>query len=166
MRTRSNPPKYLMVQKWLDQNKSEDKSKDEISMILSNLYLTSRRCVSIATIKKYNICSIVSIGEKLKQDEISFLRDYLFLDILDSSEKAHLMKNALKYTRTFITSNIAKGPVLVHCHLGISRSPTIVIDYLVSIGQTPEEALKHVKFHRRCIYPNLGYLQILFGDSN
>ncbi len=166
MRTRSNSPKYLEILRWLNRYKTNNTNdtKNDISIILPNLYLTSRKSISVAMIKDYNIHAILSIGSKLKKDEISCLCDYLFLNIPDSSEKAYMMKNILSETQTFIDTNIDKGPILVHCQRGISRSPTIIINYLISVGWNPEESIKHVKTCRECIYPNEGYLQLLFGN--
>ena len=166
MRTRSNSPKYLEILRWLNQHKTNKPNNDisTISTILPNLYLTSRKGISVAMIKDYNIQAILSIGSKLKKDEISCLGDYLFLNIPDSSEKACMMKNILSETKIFIDTNIDKGPILVHCQMDISRSPTIIISYLISVGWNPKESIKHVKTCRECIYPNEGYLQLLFGS--
>ena len=165
MRTRSNSPKYLAIARWLDQYKTHHSTENDISIILPNLYLTSRKGVSLDNIKRCSIQAIISVGVKLKQNEISFLRDYLFLNIPDTSEKTYMMENILPEAQTFIDTNITKGPVLVHCQMGISRSPTIVINYLVSIGWKPEESIKHVKSCRDCIRPDEAYLQLLVGDQ-
>lgn len=56
---------------------------------------------------------------------------------------------------------LAGGRVLVHCYMGLSRSSTIALSYLmIKKGMTVEEALKTV---RRCrgVRPNDGFLRQL-----
>lgn len=51
------------------------------------------------------------------------------------------------------------GHVLVHCVAGISRSPTIVIAYLMrTLNISLQEALTHVKGKRAIVSPNLDFL--------
>jgi protein-tyrosine phosphatase len=48
--------------------------------------------------------------------------------------------------------------VLVHCFAGISRSPTIVLAYLMKNGYRFSDAFKILKTQRECINPNLHFL--------
>lgn len=62
----------------------------------------------------------------------------------------------------FIDEGIANGGILVHCHAGISRSPTIIIGYLMSRKRmTLEEAFHFVKQKKTIIKPNHGFLEQL-----
>lgn len=64
----------------------------------------------------------------------------------------------------FIEEGIAKGAVLVHCQLGMSRSPTAVMAFLmVREGKSFQDALVHVLKCRRSISPNPGFCQQLKG---
>jgi len=52
--------------------------------------------------------------------------------------------------------------ILVHCEGGISRSPTIVIAYLMKYHKmTLKEAMEHVSEKRPIISPNLGFMNEL-----
>jgi len=63
----------------------------------------------------------------------------------------------------FIEEGRAKNcKVLVHCEGGISRSPTIVIAYLMRYnGMTLKDALEHVSQKRPIISPNMGFMNEL-----
>jgi len=64
----------------------------------------------------------------------------------------------------FITS--ATGPVLVHCHAGMSRSASIVIYYLMrSQNLTYADAYALCKSKRKCIGPNTSFVQQLQSVS-
>jgi len=58
----------------------------------------------------------------------------------------------------FIDQGMQNGGVLVHCRAGISRSPTIVIGYLMwKEGMSLAEAYGLVKEKRPIILPNRGF---------
>ena len=66
-------------------------------------------------------------------------------------------------TYIFIKKNLDKGnTVWVHCYAGISRSPTIVIAYIMrEFRMIYEEAFELVKKYRPIIKPNDGFVQQL-----
>lgn len=52
--------------------------------------------------------------------------------------------------------------MLVHCEAGTSRSPTIVVAYLMrKRGWGVEEALGYVGGRRKCVNPNKGFMKDL-----
>jgi len=53
----------------------------------------------------------------------------------------------------------ANAGVLIHCHAGVSRSPTIAIAYLMKRAPMPmSEAYRFVKSRRSIISPNLNFM--------
>ncbi|XP_076338063.1 dual specificity protein phosphatase MPK-4 isoform X2 [Tachypleus tridentatus] len=61
-------------------------------------------------------------------------------------------------TNSFIKEGQEKGACFVHCFMGISRSATVVIAYLMNRYQLCyEEAYHMVKKKRNCILPNNGF---------
>ncbi len=55
-----------------------------------------------------------------------------------------------------------KGKIIVHCALGVSRSPAAIMAYLIKYkGLTMEEAFKTIKSKREFINPNKGFLDQL-----
>jgi protein-tyrosine phosphatase len=64
----------------------------------------------------------------------------------------------------FITNALIdpKARVLCHCYAGASRSPTVVIAYLLSsMNMTVDEALNYVRVKRGITRPNPGFVQQL-----
>ena len=69
----------------------------------------------------------------------------------------------LEKATSFINqAHINKGIILVHCQLGISRSTSCVIAYLIKyMGYTTMNALDFIKKKRSQVMPNFGFLQQL-----
>lgn len=66
-------------------------------------------------------------------------------------------------TNNFISTALKQGgKVLVHCHAGISRSPTIVIAYLMKeYGQSWQSMLRYLQQKRSIVNPNWGFINQL-----
>jgi hypothetical protein len=81
----------------------------------------------------------------------------LDIDVPDSDRAK--MEPHLAATRQFITDALSQGGVvLVNCFAGISRSATIVIDFLMHRdGLDFKTARNRVKAQRMCIKPNAGF---------
>lgn len=64
----------------------------------------------------------------------------------------------------FVAEQIrADRAVLLHCEAGMSRSPTMVMAYLVKeLGLSCHQADAHVRAVRPSIHPNLGFCQLLW----
>lgn len=69
---------------------------------------------------------------------------------------------------SFIQSALAQGgKVLVHCAMGVSRSPTVVCAYLMSTQRlSARAAIQYVRKRRPKIHPNYGFMKqlIAFGE--
>lgn len=84
---------------------------------------------------------------------VSYLRfdlyDYPFQDILGS----------LPIVYEFLEENLQRGNVLVHCIMGISRSASLVIGYLLLkfSDLSYDHIFKYIKSHRQKINPNRGF---------
>ncbi|KAL7267385.1 hypothetical protein RUND412_010030 [Rhizina undulata] len=124
-----------------------------VDEIVPNLFLTEQNIIS------RNITHVVSIFEgrvnlpstnpPLKQLHIR-LNDYSSEDILGE----------LSRTTDFIREALdGGGRVVVHCLMGISRSPTVVAAYLIATkGLSAGEAVQQVKNRRGRVCPNMGFL--------
>lgn len=64
-------------------------------------------------------------------------------------------ENAIKFLAKAKAEN---ANVLVHCYAGISRSPTIILAYLMNNGSSFQDAIQFLKDQRECIDPNLHFV--------
>ena len=92
---------------------------------------------------------------------------YCQLNIIDSSTT-----NIIQFfDQAFAFIELArrnKQKILIHCKLGISRSPSILIGYLIKyMGYTTESAIDFLKSIRTQVYPNPGFIsQIYLYEQN
>jgi len=108
-----------------------------------------------------NIKGIISIGDdeadQVKHHQVN--GDARVLPITVPDELESKIDVCFAQTREFINEILASGgSVLVHCWGGISRSPTIVIAYLMNeFGMSLQDALDAVRTARRKIKPNMAF---------
>lgn len=85
------------------------------------------------------------------------------LDTPSTDLRPHL-EGASQYIASALLSG---GNVLVHCQQGVSRSPAIVIAYLIhNLGMSYDQAHALVKWCRPCINPNPGFVAALRAWEN
>jgi predicted protein tyrosine phosphatase len=166
-RTRQNPEPHLEASKWLSQFPSGQKT-DIISPVTfsekGQLFLSNRSVITDYSIRQNNIKAIISVGKdnKLPDHLVQLLDAYQCYDIDDNMDELNvsLMTCAFIETRPFITQYLHSGNVLVHCRAGASRSPTIVLDYLVNVLNIDFiQAVKQLKHARLCINPHPLFLR-------
>jgi len=117
-------------------------------IIPGRLYLGDKEnAQNLNTLLQHNITHIVNVTP----DVPCFYPQqftYLQLPVDDNTED---LTNHLEQAREFIHSGQA---VFVHCHVGASRSPTVVIYYLMkNCGWSYEHSLKHVRSKRFLAFP-------------
>lgn len=111
---------------------------------------------------RYGVRHVVRLGEPL--DFVKHYKthpDVVYHDIvIADSVRCHLTKELLDAAVRFIHE--AQGPVLVHCIQGVSRSPSIVIAYLMATSEMGfRETRLYVKGKRPCIRPNDTFIKDL-----
>ncbi|KAG1705580.1 hypothetical protein DVH05_003267 [Phytophthora capsici] len=94
---------------------------------------------------------------------LNFLEDFTYLQLqvadLSSVNISEFFDEALGFIDTALSSG---GKVLVHCFMGISRSATIVLAYLIARqALTLPDALRELRRVRPQIKPNSGFYQEL-----
>lgn len=130
----------------------------QIAYILPGLYLSSQDpVVNKEILQKHEIHHILSIGidASIKFDNIK----YYYCDLLDlpESDLSVAIKKCIKIINEHRNENI-----LVHCNAGVSRSPAIIISYIMAYEKVSyDDAYTKVKNVRNCIKPNEGFVQQL-----
>jgi protein-tyrosine phosphatase len=87
---------------------------------------------------------------------------YMHLPLEDMEDV--ILKDHFEEAISFIETALEQSNhrVLVHCHLGISRSTTIVLAYLMkAYNSTLLSAFKFLRYRRPIVCPNPGFLQQL-----
>ncbi|KAK1832960.1 protein-tyrosine phosphatase-like protein, partial [Podospora conica] len=164
--------------------------KYRVSAITPNLLIGDIiSSASIALLMRHSVTAIVSLtryrNEEWDRPANRVLIPqalHLHVPILDSPNEdilshlpticdfidLHLSKPITTTTTAFSSSSTttqhhpSDSRVLVHCHIGKSRSPTAVAAYLMrSQGLSVEEALRVIKAGREIAEPNAGFLKQL-----
>lgn len=140
-------------------------AKSEINEIVPGLYLSSYGGASnIDYLKRIGITDIINLSDKENVAPTEF--NYHRIQIADDPDAD--IKQYFAITNSIIDSVLETGgKVLVHCTAGVSRSPTIILAYLmVKNGYYMEEAFNFVYEKRRVIHPNEGFIQQLEQYTN
>ncbi|KAM3127151.1 hypothetical protein pb186bvf_020745 [Paramecium bursaria] len=122
-----------------------------------NLYLGSFQ--SLQLLKQNDIKAIVTILDDNKPEaDVQFHYYKEMMDIPGSD-----ISLIFQETYQFIDDHLKTGNVLVHCMMGISRSSTIVIQYLMQKQKMRVgDAFLYVQQRRPIIHPNEGFMQKLY----
>lgn len=137
---------------------------DAVSVIIpSALYLgPCSSASSIPFLTSNSINHVLSIGStpSPRVDDVTYHR--LGLKDSTSSSIASTIDSAIEVIDNALGSNKGRGRILVHCSAGVSRSPTVVVGYLMKKrGMSLKVALGHVVRARPQVSPNPGFLEQL-----
>lgn len=133
-----------------------------ISEILPNLFLGNigaakqRKLLERHNIKY--IVRVLNIPDHIFENEYT----YHIVNIEDADDVD--ISQHFDAATDFIQSkmDLNDGNVFVHCAQGKSRSPSVVIAYLIrKRGMSLKEALTHVQKCRPVVYPNSGFMEQL-----
>ena len=127
-----------------------------------------------------DIKTIICVNDRFKSSKNMYLYEELNINHYHIQEYDIPLTNLLKYfnkTNKIIKNSIKNEEnVLVHCTMGISRSTTIVLSYLLysnyinNNNTSEDEKLKilynYVKSKRDIVYPNIGFHDQLKSYEN
>ena len=132
------------------------------SQIFNWLYLGSyRNACDVKDLQNLKInyilnCAIECENKNLPSDINVFhakINDYPYFQISSYFDKTNSFINKAK---------LSGGNILIHCQLGISRSTTCLIAYMIKhLGYTTLSALQHIKRKRPQVMPNFGFIHQL-----
>jgi len=139
-------------------------NKRAASKIAPRLYLTCLATAKDVTqLANLGITHVVSAIEAAPTFSSTYPLRTLHISVSDYDGEDIL--SHLPSTTSFIRGALAESPnnrVLVHCLMGVSRSTTVVIAYLIATTKmTPREALDAVRAKRAFVRPNRGFMSQL-----
>lgn len=141
----------------------DEKPDLQVASVIPGLYLSSQDpAVCSDILKKYEIRHILSIGVDISEKFHDI--QYHNCDLLDLPE-TNIIALLKKYIDIIHMNR--KENILVHCNAGVSRSPAIIIAYLMIVMKLSyDEAYDKVKAVRSCIRPNDGFVKQLRSIEN
>ena len=164
---------HVTMYEWVVKNhpdKYKDNPKeyrDTISPIFvskNTLFLSSFKAITYKKLIENDIKTIITIGSRLRKINLSFLSTYKCFNVEGSGHPKTLevMNDLLHKSREIIAVSLLTGNVLVHCGAGVSRSPKIVLDYLINKAKLePEYAIQLLKTKRDCVVPHLKFIKLV-----
>ena len=142
--------------------------RNEINRIVLTLYLTSFEGAENADeLKRIKATHIVAVGREFmdntKNQAVALGVKFYNLDITDKESQSGAMGAALRNAANFIRDALKqkKARVVVHCAAGESRSPTVVIAYLMAYQQFDLRNAFECVPNRLGVWPNAGFMQEL-----
>ncbi len=140
--------------------KPSNRLKTNITKILDNLYISDyETSTNYSLLKSLGIKQIISVGKELPEHQTDDFK-IKYIKVLDSPT----VDISKYFDETY--DFIKKDTTLVHCAMGISRSSTIVLAYLIRDQRMPlSQALAYVKSKRHSINPNKGFHDLLYQYS-
>jgi len=146
---------------------------NEISEIIPHLYLSNWfTSNNTSVLNEYKIKGIITLETRPKPDHVLMYYknhgiDNMYINLPDSTDAGIIQY--FDKTFDFINKHIHKGEnVLVHCWAGISRSSTIVLNYIIrkmyqnnDVTTCPcrliDEVIEYTRKKRSIINPNDGF---------
>ncbi len=124
------------ILKYLDEN--DGPGINNIDQILQHVYLSNyQNATNKQVLRQYRIKEILFINESKKTDETMKLYEELeinhnYLYAIDGNVKFTEFMELVEHAYDLIVKAItSKKNILIHCSAGISRSPTVVIYYVL-----------------------------------
>ncbi|KAL7721286.1 protein-tyrosine-phosphatase [Entamoeba marina] len=137
----------------------------KVTQILPNLFLTNRTSAQDHnTFRDYNIGAVLSLTtntanypDGVKSKHIHIQDSFFFLI-------QPYLEESFKFINEMMNNNLN---VLVHCEIGLSRSASAVIAYLMKTNKwTFKKAFLYVKERRPLVCPNPGFIMQLYEYQN
>jgi len=126
-------------------------------LYLGNMYTAKERDLMV----QHNIKYIVNVSHNF---ENFFPETFVYYNVAVQDKEGTNILQYLRQANRFIENsrNCGNGAVLVHCKGGISRSPTVVIAYLMYQYQLSlKHAIGYMKSRKPGINPNPGFMSQL-----
>jgi len=132
-----------------------------MQIVMPYIYLGNELNASrLEELKYFNINTIVNVACNVENYYLD-LYNYIKYE-WDDALKFNISKEIDEIVETMHKLVVQKKNVLIHCALGISRSPSVIIAYMIKYGgYTCQNALERLKQIRHYIQPNINFIQQL-----
>ena len=134
------------------------------SKILNWLFLgTFKNANNFDEINTFGIKHILNCAVEIIPKNIPNNIKYCHINMLDDQNIDITLY--FKKAFGFIEQARKKGEkILIHCKLGISRSPALLIGYFIKYrGFTTDSALEFIRSKRSQVHPNIGFIEQLYS---
>ena len=135
-----------------------------INGISGKLYIGGRCALNIHT--TFNIHHLITLFDF---DKKILNTHHDIYDIHDTQiqEDVKIFEKHLGSISQSIHKSLSEGKnVCVHCKAGISRSATVIADYLLTFQETDSQTLRYIKSFRPIINPNPSFVELLERRHN
>lgn len=132
-----------------------------MSKIVEKLYLGDwNDAQDLEGLQRRNISHILNSAFELYN---VFPRMFTYKSIKADDMPSYDMSPYFEEAADWIHNSLQVGTgVFVHCHMGISRSTTLMISYFIKYqGWTFDQALNHIRRLRPIVHPNSGFVKQL-----
>ena len=156
-----NKRKCSLCNKYIDIYRFNTHVNLHPSQIFSWLYLGSyQNACNLTDLKDLKINYILNCAEECQNKNYP---DINYFQVKINDFPNFNISLYFKKTNEFINQAKLSGKnILIHCQLGISRSTTCLIAYMIKyMGYTTASAIQYIKNKRPHIMPNFGFLQQL-----
>ncbi|KAH3760508.1 dual specificity protein phosphatase 1 [Pelomyxa schiedti] len=147
------------------------KHRENPDLVIPGLYLGDQiNAYDRQTLSRFNITHVLSVAVITNMEaHVRAFPSGVVLDAMTLPDEVGADITCYFHRAIdFIDQALQRGSVLVHCVWGMSRSPTIVIAYLMQRkGMSFWAALRYLKHVRPIVSPNSGFKQqlIAFGKT-
>ncbi|XP_045137541.1 dual specificity protein phosphatase MPK-4-like isoform X2 [Portunus trituberculatus] len=131
-----------------------------LDMIEEGLFLGNiTAAIDTKVLRSLRVSHILTVESRPLPTSITSLPGMSFMFIKVDDMHHEDLLSYFEDAFNFIKDGQEKGNVLVHCYFGVSRSATLVTCFLMKKYKlSVDEALQRVKFKRRYVGPNSGFL--------
>lgn len=134
-----------------------------VSVILPGIYLGGADCLKTPFLEQYQIKHVISLCNVVLKSTDE--RRFFHLPITDS-HSLRITTHFEATTRFILQAKSNHENIFIYCDQGISRSPTVVIAYLMLITKLSfDECFQFVRSRRSIVQPNPSFLQQLQSFS-